>query len=208
MNVFIFMARWSKEKRAEARGRILDAARAVFARDGFEGATMRAIAEGAQLAVGTLFNYFANKRDLLFAALLHDLDGVHERCVGSMPHESATLPDAFVHVAGCYFDYYAENPALSRTLLKESLFAQGEAAEAFQAQVTRAGELLVDRVQCAQASGQLRSDASARNAVLAFVSHYDFVLLMSLRDEPDTAVMRGLIRTLADQLVQGLRAQE
>jgi AcrR family transcriptional regulator len=57
-------------KRARAE-RILEAAAAVFARKGFHQATIREIAELADVAEGTIYNYFADKRDLLVAMTRH-----------------------------------------------------------------------------------------------------------------------------------------
>lgn len=53
----------------EREVRILDAAAAVFARKGFHQATIRDIAELADVADGTIYNYFDNKLDLLVAIM-------------------------------------------------------------------------------------------------------------------------------------------
>ncbi len=49
---------------------ILNGAAEVFARDGYEGASMSRIAMQASVSKGTLYNYFASKADL-FAAYVH-----------------------------------------------------------------------------------------------------------------------------------------
>jgi AcrR family transcriptional regulator len=49
----------------EREGRILDAAAAVFARKGYHQATIHDIAQAADVADGTIYNYFADKFDLL-----------------------------------------------------------------------------------------------------------------------------------------------
>jgi TetR/AcrR family transcriptional regulator, fatty acid metabolism regulator protein len=54
---------------AARRTQILDAATRVFARTGFTRATIRAVAQEAGVADGTIYNYFANKTDLLFGLL-------------------------------------------------------------------------------------------------------------------------------------------
>lgn len=55
-----------RERRIAARqAQILDAAASVFSRKGYENATTREIAEAADLSEGSLYNYFANKRELL-----------------------------------------------------------------------------------------------------------------------------------------------
>lgn len=198
------MARWSTEKRQEVRARILLEAKGVFELQGFESATMRDIAAASGIAAGTLFNYFDDKRELLFAALHADLEGVHDACMKDMPGEDAELRELFVYVAGCYYDYYVARPSLSRALLKESMFADGEAGAAFRAQVARAGEVLIERVTSLQERGRLRGDA--RQIVLAFMSHYYFVLLLELGSGADSARMRHLIRVLAEQLTAGVGA--
>lgn len=198
------MARWSTEKRQEVRARILLEAKSVFEVQGFESATMRDIAAASGIAAGTLFNYFDDKRELLFAALHADLESVHDACIKGMPGEDAELQELFVYVAGCYYDYYIARPALSRALLKESMFADGEAGAAFRAQVARAGDVLIERVTALQARGRLRGDA--RQIVLAFMSHYYFVLLLELGGGADSARMRHLIRVLAEQLTAGVGA--
>lgn len=51
------------------RNQILDAATAVFAEKGFHKSTIRAIAQEAGIADGTIYNYFKNKTDLLIGIL-------------------------------------------------------------------------------------------------------------------------------------------
>lgn len=55
-----------RERRIAARqAQILDAAAHVFSQKGYQNATTKEIAEAADLSEGTLYNYFANKQDLL-----------------------------------------------------------------------------------------------------------------------------------------------
>ena len=53
----------------QRKERILDAAAAVFAERGFHQATIRDIAELADVADGTIYNYFENKFDLLIGIM-------------------------------------------------------------------------------------------------------------------------------------------
>ena len=55
-----------RDRRIAARQeQILEAAAAVFSQNGYERATMREIAQEADVSEGTLYNYFDNKIDLL-----------------------------------------------------------------------------------------------------------------------------------------------
>jgi AcrR family transcriptional regulator len=59
-----------RQRNAAARlEQILDAAARLFAERGFHRTTTRDIAEAADIAEGTLYNYFDNKNDLLFGIL-------------------------------------------------------------------------------------------------------------------------------------------
>src|ERR1700744_1585159 len=57
------------EARALFRNASLDAAEAVFAERGFHGARIQDIAARARIAVGTVYNHFAQKDDVLSALL-------------------------------------------------------------------------------------------------------------------------------------------
>ena len=57
--------RVTAETRVATRERILDAARQLFAENGFEAATTRDLASKAEIGVGTLFNYFPTKEAIV-----------------------------------------------------------------------------------------------------------------------------------------------
>jgi AcrR family transcriptional regulator len=56
-----------EESRARTRERLLDAARKVFAREGFQRASIEQIAEDAGYTIGALYSNFASKADLFIA---------------------------------------------------------------------------------------------------------------------------------------------
>ncbi|MGB9377382.1 MAG: helix-turn-helix domain-containing protein, partial [Mycobacteriales bacterium] len=61
------MPRVSQDHLDARRRQILDAARACFARHGYEGATVRRLEEEAGLSRGAIFHHFRDK-DALFLA--------------------------------------------------------------------------------------------------------------------------------------------
>ncbi len=68
----------NEELRAESRARIVASALNLFARYGYERASVRMIAQEANIAQGLLYNYFASKEELLRAIFLQGLGGVKE----------------------------------------------------------------------------------------------------------------------------------
>src|SRR5580704_12374428 len=61
------------QKHARER-RILSAARRLFDRNGYAKTSMEDVADRAGLAVGTLYNYFNSKDDLLLAIMRREAD--------------------------------------------------------------------------------------------------------------------------------------
>src|ERR1019366_3890614 len=57
-------ARTARELRSRS---LLDAARAIVARDGFGAATIKAVSADAKVSVGTVYTYFATREELLAA---------------------------------------------------------------------------------------------------------------------------------------------
>src|ERR1035438_5459514 len=60
------------------RSGILKAARKVFARHGYDGATMDDVAEACSIAKGTLYLYFKSKRQIYLGVLKEDLQSLRE----------------------------------------------------------------------------------------------------------------------------------
>jgi AcrR family transcriptional regulator len=60
------------------RAGILKAARKVFARHGYDGATMDDVAEACSIAKGTLYLYFKSKRQIYLGVLKEDLSSLRE----------------------------------------------------------------------------------------------------------------------------------
>ena len=71
-------------KGERTRERILAAALELFAEQGFEGATMRGIAERAECSLGLAYRYFRTKEEMVLA--------LYERLVDELAAEAALLP--------------------------------------------------------------------------------------------------------------------
>ncbi len=63
-------------KKERARRAILEAARNMFFNNGFDGTTIEEIAEKAEVAVGTVYNYFDSKSALILAITADDTSTV------------------------------------------------------------------------------------------------------------------------------------
>lgn len=80
-----------EEARALFRAAILEAAEQVFAERGFHGARIHDIAERARIAVGTVYNHFAQKEDVL-VALLDERTEPMADLIAHRPEDGADFP--------------------------------------------------------------------------------------------------------------------
>jgi AcrR family transcriptional regulator len=116
---------------AARRTQILDAATRVFAGKGFNRATIRDVAQDAGVADGTIYNYFANKTDLLFG-LLDRLNDTERRPASLAQATEAPVGD-FADALRAYFRAYMRervealwsNANLFRAVLPELLANPG-----------------------------------------------------------------------------------
>jgi TetR/AcrR family fatty acid metabolism transcriptional regulator len=97
-----------EEKKAESRRRILEAARAVFFRDGFMPANLDEVAELADVAKGTLYRYFESKAALYVAVLAHD-GSLFERKLRETLAPALSAPDQIRRSGRFYLEHWLRN---------------------------------------------------------------------------------------------------
>src|ERR1700679_4332944 len=91
-----------ERNKAERRRRVLEAARAVFLEHGYEDATTREIATRAGVAVGTVFVYARDKRDLLMTIVNDDLEAVTEASFANLDGTKQCLAVLNALFESCY----------------------------------------------------------------------------------------------------------
>lgn len=106
----------------DRRRRILDATIALASKGGFDAVQMRAVAEQAEVALGTLYRYFPSKIHLLVSALGREF----ERVLASM--EGKTVPgdtpaDRVMNVLSRTTKSLQRDPHLTEALTRAFMFA-------------------------------------------------------------------------------------
>lgn len=99
------MAGLRARQKADRNRRLLDAALHLFQTVGYDAARIEDIAEVAEVSVGTFYNYFQTKGDLLLATVTMEVEAVleaGEAIVAAPPADVAQALDALI---GCYYDH-------------------------------------------------------------------------------------------------------
>src|SRR4051812_30625332 len=91
--------RITNDAKQATRQRILEAARRLFARDGFDGAATRDLAREAGIAAGTLFNYFPTKEALVMTLAAEALAEARDGCDSKRRGEESLEEDLFAFIA-------------------------------------------------------------------------------------------------------------
>ncbi|MCZ4077974.1 cholesterol catabolism transcriptional regulator KstR [Rhodococcus sp. H36-A4] len=125
----------SSNAQRERRKRILDSTLALASKGGYEAVQMRAVAERADVAVGTLYRYFPSKVHLLVSALSREFEKIDSRRKlppGQTPQERMHL------ILGQITRAMQRDPLLTEAMTRAFMFADASAA----AEVDQVGRLM------------------------------------------------------------------
>jgi TetR/AcrR family transcriptional regulator, cholesterol catabolism regulator len=111
----------------ERRKRILDAAIALASKGGFEQMQMRAVAERADVALGTLYRYFPSKIHLLVSALAMQFEQAREN-FDRKPIPGETPAERVMYVLGRTTRTLQRDPNLTEALTRAFMFADASVA--------------------------------------------------------------------------------
>ncbi|MFQ6101360.1 MAG: TetR/AcrR family transcriptional regulator [Anaerolineae bacterium] len=140
-----------ERKKRETRQRLMKAALRLFHEHGYNDTTVEQIAEVADVAKGTFFNYFKTKEAILPALAEWRLQELEKAL---LPQQGAPAsPVARIKVALCLV---AEDP-LSDPVVTRRLFAAKRHRPDIQP-VHALTNLLAEQVRQAQAAGEIRAD--------------------------------------------------
>jgi AcrR family transcriptional regulator len=106
-------------KGERTRRRILEAARVVFARDGYLKARMTDVAEAAGLAHGALYRYFRNKEDILLGLLEPTIRELYAETAARRTSERQY--DRLVEGIRGYLEVYERNADVMKILIEAAM---------------------------------------------------------------------------------------
>lgn len=111
----------------DRRKRILDATYELAAEGGFDAVQMRAVAEKADVALGTLYRYFPSKIHLLVSALGRQFETAAQRlCSREIPGDTAA--DRVLYVLKRMTRGMQGDPKLTEALTRAFMFADAAVA--------------------------------------------------------------------------------
>jgi AcrR family transcriptional regulator len=122
----------------ERRERILDATIALASQGGFDAVQMRAVADHADVALGTLYRYFPSKIHLLVTALAREFERT-EAALSTRAIDGETPADRVLTVLRTTTRALQGDPHLTEALTRAFMFADKSVA----AEIRAVGKLLI-----------------------------------------------------------------
>ncbi|MES2280854.1 MAG: TetR/AcrR family transcriptional regulator [Pseudomonadota bacterium] len=166
--------------------RIRSAALELFQAKGYEATTTKEIAEAADVAIGTVFMYANDKRDLLFLIFNDALDGVVEHAFSRVDSRKPLSLQAF-EVFSHFYAAFHQQVLLARLLLRELVFfSEGKQAAQYMENRRRIIAQLQSMAREAMASGAIHADGDVERIANTFFFLYSGEVRFWLSDEkPD-----------------------
>jgi AcrR family transcriptional regulator len=197
------MSRRARRK-TETLGRIEEAGWMLFTTRGYEATSTREIAEAADIAAGTLFNYFPEKRGLLIHLMQRQIDAAVGRAFETMA--PSTLEEELTHVFAALTRCCAQERRLSRVFIKELLFTDGERRAESAAWTFDLVKQIAGVVRNAQRRGELdRTIEPMEAAQQVFSTHYFGLVTWLGGTIPSRAAQEEQFQASLRLLLRGLR---
>ncbi|HRO33831.1 MAG TPA: TetR/AcrR family transcriptional regulator [Brevundimonas sp.] len=186
------------------RGKVLDAARALFAERGYDAATIRDIAKAAGMSTGAVFANFQDKAELFETVLADEMAALLTAVQAGTPKDGP-VADRLVSALSAGYHRSLDQLPLMQATIARSWFQPAEAdqrARTFtQPLIDHVAGVLRDGV----GAGQLRQDGDltllAGLVWTLFVSNFR----QAAYDGLDLAQLETRLRTQIDLVLQGQR---
>lgn len=171
--------------------RIRKAALQLFQAKGYDATTTKEIAQTADVAIGTVFMYANDKRDLLFLIFNDALDGVVETAFRQVETDKPLSLQAF-GVFSHFYKAFHQQVLLARLLLRELVFfSDGKQAAQYMENRRRIIEGLRGMARVARTKGLISTNCDVEKIANTFFFLYSGEVRLWLNDDkPD--LKRGL----------------
>jgi AcrR family transcriptional regulator len=196
-----------QQRRIERRRQeILAAAARVFAEKGYANSTTKEIAAAADLAEGTLYNYFSGKREILIAVADET-----QTPMQAAVQQAEALEDraAMISMLEKAFDISEARLPFIRTLLTEAWIDDGILQEFLAVRLRRIAQPLQAFIADRVASGAFRpiDPVIGARVVIGMFAGLIAPSLRGLEPLPSPRERRALAEAIVDTLLDGVRAR-
>jgi AcrR family transcriptional regulator len=193
-----------QQRKEETRARILEAAYRVFARRGYEAATVEEIMAECGIAKGALYSHFASKEELFRTILLEHVRRRSEEAAARLAPE-LSLRESILRIIEASWATCRTDPNWSPLLMEcWALASRNEwARQAVAALFDRCSAALARFLSGAKRRNLVRSDVDVHEAARLFLAVNDGLVLQR-QTQPDKVDPEEFLGPIADMLTRYL----
>ena len=199
------MAGLRERQKADREKRILQAAVTRFRADGYRAVRIEDLAEAAEVSVGTVYNYYRTKGDILIATVTMEVEEVLAEGEAVIADPPADVAEAVLRLVFGYYDHSLEY--LSKEMWRRAMALAIEAPETpngrryLELDRRLAGQVTA-LLRTVQARGALRGDVDPAAFGQLVVNDLNMEFIEFVKDDAMTladlrARLAGQIRPLA-----------
>lgn len=198
-----------ERQKAVRHDRILEAASVLFRASGYEQAKMEAIAAAAEVSIGTIYNYYQNKGDLLMAIVAMEVNEVlaaGEKVIARPPRAAERAIDTLIA-------NYIEHSLvyLSKEMWRQAMAISTQQPDspfgvAYADLDVRLADQTCRLIEKLQSLGLVRADADARAAGELIFNNTNMMFIIFVKIARMTvAELRATIRRQNRPLIDALK---
>ncbi len=196
-----------EQKKKITKKAILNAAIQLFGENGFENTSIEELAKAAGVGKGTVYSYFATKRDILYAFCEDELEYIHEQ-MASKTNQDAPILEQMLTIFMAEFQYITKNPEFGRLFIREMVFPNPTFLQGHQDKNTEYFEMIFPIIIRAQERGEIRSELEPLHvcghffALFMLLLHANYTKMIPFEEAETT------LRALFGQVINGLQPPE
>jgi len=201
------MAGLRAKQKADRHTRILEAATELFREHGYDAVKMETIAANAEVSIGTIYNYYQNKGDLLVAIVAMEVNEVlasGEKVIARRPKDAG---EAIVKLMANYVEHSLVY--LNKEMWRHAMAISTQQPESPFGQTFSTLDIALARQTCKlvealQADGAIRKGADARALAELVFNNTNMMFIIFIKSEEMT--VKDLMERIRKQTLPVLRA--
>ena len=205
------MAGLRERQKADREKRILQAAVTKFRAEGYRSVRIEDLAETAEVSVGTVYNYYQTKGDILIATVAMEVEEVLTSGAAIVSNPPLGVENALLELIFQYYDHSLEY--LSKEMWRIAMALSIEAprtpnGQRYTALDRRLSEQVTELIDALQARGEARAELDASALGQVVFNNLNQMFIEFVKD--DTMTLEDLRARVAAQMrpLAGLIAAE
>ncbi|WP_429912061.1 TetR/AcrR family transcriptional regulator [Glycocaulis sp.] len=194
-------------RKQETHNHVIEAARQVFLDDGYERATIKAIADAAKVSAGTVLNVAPTKSALLILILRDEYEAIRDSVDRLEAALSGNLLDRLSALVQVIMEAQLRHEELFAAAIAHTWLWTGESYEEASAQMSLAWGAVERLLAKGIEKGELRSDIKPADATRFIEDCYAGIVRRARGEGLDRSTASVLMRARLELVIQGLAAR-